>query len=753
MSFERTKSFSSFLEFAGHGYARLSENQTGVKKISILKIEDYFIFCVINNRGLFDLFFDIFKNFMESEKNIDSSFLVKKKDIKLKRIWKKRKKIIIFFFVVILVASIYLYSKNKKEESANTYTLSAVSKGSVFSYVSGSGQVSSVSQIDINSKVEGYISSILVQTDQEVKKGDVLATIENNDLGRKLNESFNSLAIAKNNLQEQLDGASKEEILSAKISLNNAKTSYSTAVSNLENIKTSNEDDLEKAEQSLASAQRSYELALKNSESNAYSSDQEVVLTYNSAKSTLDSSYISLRSTIISADSILGLHYYNSNDISSYENVLGVRDSATLSTAKTNFFVAKEKFEAFEVEYKSLSTSWTYAEVEGLLDEVLSSAEASQKMMNSLYLTLVSSITSSSFSQSQLDSLKSSASSGESSALSTANSIRTTILNIEKLKVDSGTSDLSSLNSVENARVDLAEAQNNLEKVKKENVNNLELAQTEIDSKKSSYDLAQIQYDEKVAGPSDIDLLSYRIQVSQAESNYLEAKENYEALNVVSPIDGKVAKIYLKYGEEVKSSDTIITVISDDKLAEITLNEVDVAKVKVGQKATMTFSALSEVEITGEVVEVDSVGTTNQGVVSYSAKVKFDVTNDDIKPQMSVSVDIITAEKIDVLIVSSSLIKTDSTTGLNYVEVFNSNADNKTEIVTTASPDKKYIEVGLEGDSYTEILSGLEEGDLIITKTSSSNKNSSSSTSSSSNGQSSLFNMGGGGPEMGGMMR
>jgi len=690
---------------------------------------------------------------MENKENISSTILKPKKEGKLKKIWRTRKKLIIFLLIILLAGGAYVYSKNKKEQTVNTYTLGAVSKGSVFSYVSGSGQISSVNQIDVNSKIEGNISQILVQTEQEVKKGDVLATIENSSLGRKLTEASNSLAIAKNNLQTKLNGPTKEDTLSAKISLNNAKNSYDNTVSNLENIKTTNADSLEKAEKSLASAQRSYELALKNNESNSYSSDQEVISTYNSAKSSLDSAYMSLRSNLISADSILGLHYYNSNDISSYENVLGVRDSSTLSEAKNDFYTAKEKMSTFETAYKNLSNSWTYEELESVLEKAKISAQASREMMNSIYLTLVSSITSSSFSQSQLDGLKNSASSGESSSLSSFNSINSAILSIEKLKVSLGTSDLSSLNSLENARESLAEAKNNLEKVKRENENNLNSAKIEIDSKKSAYELAEIQYNEKIEGPSDIDLLSYRIQVSQAESNYLEAKENYDATSVVSPIDGKVAKIYLKYGDDIKSGNTIITVISYDKLAEITLNEVDVAKVKVGQKANMTFSALSDVEITGEVVEVDSIGAVNQGVVSYSAKVRLDVTNDNIKPQMSVSVDIVAKEKIDVLVVSGTLIKTDKTSGLNYVEVFNSNINNKTEITSTANPDKKYVEIGLEGDIYTEIISGLDEGDLIITKTSSSSKTTSSSSSTSASNQSSLFNMGGGAPGMGAMMR
>ncbi|MDD5433706.1 MAG: hypothetical protein PHE77_03610, partial [Candidatus Pacebacteria bacterium] len=59
-------------------------------------------------------------------------------------------------------------------------------------------------------------------------------------------------------------------------------------------------------------------------------------------------------------------------------------------------------------------------------------------------------------------------------------------------------------------------------------------------------------------------------------------------------------------------------------MAEISLNEVDVAKVKIGQRAIITFDAIDELEITGKVEDVDTIGTVSQGVVSYNVKIIFD---------------------------------------------------------------------------------------------------------------------------------
>lgn len=651
---------------------------------------------------------------------------------------KKKKKFIILLLIIIAVFSYFKLNK-EKEDNRSVYTLGAVSRSAVFSSVAGSGQISSLNQADIKPQSSSSIKSIEVSVGQEVKKGDILVILDSRDLLRKVNDTYNSYLIAKNNLDLKLAGPSDEDILLAKSSYESAKNSYNNSLVSLETTKRNIEDNLRKAEQDLASAERSYQIALLQADSSTESTNQEVVSTYNSAKSSLDSAYLSLRSTIISADSILGLKFYNSNDISHYENILGARDSSSRILAYNNFYRSKEKLEEFEKKYK-FKSSFDYQEIEDLLELMEEALSISKDMMSAIYNMLINTITSSDFSQSQLDSLKNSASSGESSMLSTFNNIRSAILNIEKLKLNLGTSDLSTVNSLENSKNSLENSRINLEKLKFENEKSLASAEYDVESKKMAYELAQIQYESKVSLPKEIDILSYRVQFSQAEANYVEAKENLEAAIIKSPINGQVAKINNKVGDDVSASTVILNIISHDKLAEITFNEVDIAKIKVGQKANLSFNAISDLYLTGEVVEVDSLGTTNQGVISYGVKISLDINDERIKPQMSVSADIIIGEAINVLSVTNSLIKKE-TSGLSYIEYFESNPNNLQEIITDELPDRKYVEVGFVGDSSSEIKSGLEEGELIVTRTTS--LSTSNSINTSNNNQNSIFNLGG----------
>ena len=149
------------------------------------------------------------------------------------------------------------------------------------------------------------------------------------------------------------------------------------------------------------------------------------------------------------------------------------------------------------------------------------------------------------------------------------------------------------------------------------------------------------------------------------------------------------------------------------------MNEVDVAKIQVGQKAPLTFDAVPDLTITGEVSEIDSIGIVSQGVVTYNVKINFDTQDSRVKPSMSVSASIITDIKQDVLVVPNSAIKSQS--GTSYIEMFDTPLiaprDKTTGTISKIAPNKIPVEVGLSNDSQSEIISGIKENDEIVSRT------------------------------------
>jgi HlyD family secretion protein len=214
---------------------------------------------------------------------------------------------------------------------------------------------------------------------------------------------------------------------------------------------------------------------------------------------------------------------------------------------------------------------------------------------------------------------------------------------------------------------------------------------------------------------------SAEILVEQKENDLSDAKENLANYSIRAPFDGVIATIDVEKGDSVSSATTLTTLITTQKIAEITLNEVDVAKVKVGQKATLTFDALEDISITGTVLSIDTEGEVSQGVVSYGIKIGLDTQDERIKSGMSITADIITDAKQDVLIVPNSAVKSQGNS--YYVEL--------TE--ATGGVKQQTVEIGLSNDTSTEIVSGLKEGDTVVTSTVSSSTNQATQTRTTQN--------------------
>jgi len=291
-------------------------------------------------------------------------------------------------------------------------------------------------------------------------------------------------------------------------------------------------------------------------------------------------------------------------------------------------------------------------------------------------------------------------------------------------------------------------------------LNNLESAKNQKLSAEAEYRVADKKDDEDDDAYTKRQLEVLENKIDLAEGTIIQAQKNLSASaasyrnivadagkrKVVSPIAGTIIEISIKNGDELGSSNNNASeaamIIGDLNTlkAEIPVNEVDIAKVKVGQKVTISLDALEGIEFTGEVEKIDSIGTATSGVVNYGVTVKFDKLDERMKPTMSVSAIISVSEKEDVLMVPSSAIKS----GRNgeYVEV-----------LEDGTPKRVKVETGDSNDTSTEIINGIAAGEEVVTQTieistgdkSTTTASSSSSVRNSTRGMQGMGIMGGGG--------
>jgi membrane fusion protein, macrolide-specific efflux system len=214
-------------------------------------------------------------------------------------------------------------------------------------------------------------------------------------------------------------------------------------------------------------------------------------------------------------------------------------------------------------------------------------------------------------------------------------------------------------------------------------------------------------------------------QLSAAWSSYQQASNT-----IVAPANGILTNFALTSGMSVanlasSSSSTsdvtqsvgIITNPKNQVTASVSLTEIDVIKVKAGQKVTLTMDAFPDKTFTGQVLAINTNGQSSSGVTSYPTIIVFDSSLPNMYPNMSVSANIIIDSKADILTVPTSAIQTSN--GSSIIKVMKNNQIS--EVV---------VETGISDTTNTEIISGLNEGDTIVTSTTTNTTTTKTSTTS-----------------------
>jgi len=225
--------------------------------------------------------------------------------------------------------------------------------------------------------------------------------------------------------------------------------------------------------------------------------------------------------------------------------------------------------------------------------------------------------------------------------------------------------------------------------------------------------------------------------IAQSQANLNNASLAYQLTSgtIVAPTSGTISDLTIVNGIQIGSSNTTAgssTNTSNQAIASIktgnstavtvSVAEVDVAKIQVGQRATITFDAIANKTFTGKVMGINTTGAVSSGVTTYPAVIQLDDTSDSsIFPNMSATANIISKVKDNVILVPSSAVSTTGST--STVKVM------KNGQITPVT-----VEVGDSSDSQTEIISGISEGDTIVTSTVSTATATSGSTSPFSGG-------------------
>jgi HlyD family secretion protein len=243
-----------------------------------------------------------------------------------------------------------------------------------------------------------------------------------------------------------------------------------------------------------------------------------------------------------------------------------------------------------------------------------------------------------------------------------------------------------------------------------------------LQSDKQSITEKQQTLDQTKAGADPLDVQSSQLSVTKAQDALTLAEQNLAKYFITAPFAGTIASVPVNPFDQAGSGTTLATLITNQQYAGLSVNEVDAAKLQLGQKATLTFDAIPDLTLTGTVAELSPSGTVTQGVVSYNVKIAFDSQDPRVKSGMTVNATVQTAVKTDVLEVPQSAVKTQG--GSSYVMVFTPPLATSTAstggsqgVASPIAPTAVPVTTGISDDTNIEITSGLSAGEQIVTRT------------------------------------
>jgi multidrug efflux pump subunit AcrA (membrane-fusion protein) len=184
----------------------------------------------------------------------------------------------------------------------------------------------------------------------------------------------------------------------------------------------------------------------------------------------------------------------------------------------------------------------------------------------------------------------------------------------------------------------------------------------------------------------------------------------YDALTIKAPKSGMVLYAKDRYGVKVQVGsvltpwNAVITTLPDmtKLISETFVNEIDIAKIKIGQKVTLSIDAFPEKELTGEVMSVANIGQPMPRSDSKVFEVSIRVfgSDRDLKPAMTTGNMIQTGSYDNKLYIPSEAVFETDSTKFVYLQ--------KNKII------KQIVDLGDDNDNYTIVNKGLEKGQTIL---------------------------------------
>ncbi len=600
----------------------------------------------------------------------------------------KRKSTYVILLLLIAGGGWFAYSRSKSQKPL--YETIPVIRTDLLQTIEVTGEIKPAARIELAFKNSGTVSKINVKVGDNVNTGDMLAELKSDDVRFAVKNAAAELSAAQANLNAKLAGETTQTIRVAETQVEQAQAASDKTVADLASTKTTTQDSLKEAEVALQTAQNN----LNNQNAIV---NQNIQNAYDSARTTLLTALGSINTGLSDGDQISGVDNTAANQ--TYLNVLGFLDSTSLDRAKASYLTAKDAKVSAEKLVNALTSNSTNDAIQAAAEKLQSAITLVQTYLTDVQRVLASSLTNSSFTTTDLTAKK-------------------TMIDADRISVSTqSTSVLGALQGIKNTELTKTQTIQQLQDAYTTAQSAYNTAQTNVDVQvrtaetnvaiqKAALDSAKATLDLKRSGPRAVDVAPLRANVDQAQVAYDKTLNDLQNVQITAAATGTISEVLPAIGEQVVANAAAIRMVGTDSYdIEAKVPEADIAKVIVGQTATITLDAYGdEVKFNGTVTAKDPAETRVQDAIYYIIRVEINPSGREVKPGMTANVTITTGEAKAALVIPLRAVHTDSTTN-----------EKTARVLKNAGPEQRTVTLGLKGDEgRVEVLSGMNEGDVVI---------------------------------------
>jgi multidrug efflux pump subunit AcrA (membrane-fusion protein) len=556
-----------------------------------------------------------------------------------------------------------------------------VKSGVVLSSVSATGSIAASKDLTLNFQSSGTLTHVDVKAGEHVTRGALLGTIDSTAAAASVRQAEAALTSARANLENAVTGETAAQRQQDALSVKQAKAAVTSANAALKNTKIAAASDNASARQALAQAQQQLQTD-QGGEAVAVAQQK--------------------------------------TDLGTYADLTAAQAAvATVQGAVTDDQTRQHTDQQTQFDLQAQQLQWNQQLAADNAAKNTSAASNDQAALNSLALQLQAlgkTIANDAYQLSQ-----------DQAALSTAQGT------VSAIKADA-----SSVQSYEAKLVadkaNVASATTKVASTAAQGTQSIQSATQQVTSAKLQATNAALGVTVKQAPPTASVLAQLQSGIVQAETNLATAEKTLSQTTLRAPVGGTVASVDGIVGQSVSggglasatSSATTATTSTGSSAASssgsgsssgfVTLiglssmqvtaafAESDVAKLAIGQPATVTISALGSAELAAHIAAIDPIASSSSSVVQYTVTFALDRANKQLKPGMTATVAVTTAEKDNVLQVPSAAV-----TG--------SGRNARVTVLKNGVSQTVPVVAGLVGDSSTQIVSGLTAGETYVIST------------------------------------